>query len=477
VRCLKSLYLDRNHDELRDPLDVSAQRVLREGRAVGELAQELFPGGALARVGAPFDFAGALARTQVYIEAGEAVIYEAAIEHGGVLTFTDLLVREGDRWSLYEVKSANDVKPEYAWDVALQVHLLRESGFKLENAFLVHLNREYIRQGELDPPKLFVIVPCLDEIAPLLPEVAGWIDRCIATLDQDEAPEIEIGPHCDDPHPCDFKGHCWAHVPHPSVFNVHYLGKGAFKLYDQGVLRIEDIPDDYPLQKRSRFHVEAHKSGQTIVKPEALREFLGRLKYPLHFLDFETFSTAIPPFDGLGPHAQVPYQYSLHRQTEPVAEPEHSGYLAEAGTDPRAPLLERLLPETTGSGAIVVYNAGFERRILRGLADGFPAHRDEIAAREDRLVDLMEPFRQRHLYLPAMGGSYSLKAVLPALVPELEYAELEISDGTAAMEAYFELAEMVDPKGIQRVREALWDYCRLDTLAMVRIVARLTDYL
>lgn len=473
VNCKKSLYLNANHDELRDPLDESAQRRMQEGRRVGELARDRFPGGVLVQPGAPFNVVAALARTQELIEGGEAIIYEAALQADGVLAFLDILVRGDGGWRLYEVKSTTKAKVEHVLDVALQVHLLRRSGMDVEEAAVLHLNRDYVRQGDLDLQALFTPESVLEDVNALLPSIAVEIEACKMTLGGGVIPEIDIGPYCRDPVVCDFYGHCWAHIPTPSVFNVSFLGAKKFDLYNRGIVRIEDIPDDYPLNKRSSFHVESHKAWRETVDQIAIRAFLEGLDYPLHFLDFETFNLSIPPFDGVKPYMQIPFQYSLHVQDGIGAELKHSGFLAKAGTDPRLPLLERLLAETEGSGSIVVYNMGFEKTRLRELAEAFPAYATSLTDRIDRLGDLMVPFRERHLYKPEMGGSYSIKAVLPTLVPDLSYEGLEIAEGTMASDAYLNLWDETDPRRMERVREALWEYCKLDTLAMVRILERL----
>jgi hypothetical protein len=473
VQCQKSLYLNHYHHELRDELEEGAQHRMRLGLQVGELARDLFPGGELARTKGPFIAKAALDRTRKLIDGGTPVIYEAAVQHDGVLTFLDILVRTDSGWHAYEVKSTTAVKDEHHLDVALQYFILNSLGMQIEDMFLLHLNRDYVRHGDLDLAALFTPISLLEQAQALQTAVAAGIEACKATLKCDSVPEIDIGPYCKDPVECDFIGHCWAHVPEVSVFNVHYLGKKAFNLYAQDVLRIEDIPEDYPLSKRPRFHVEAHKSGQKIVDRNEIRAFLDGLTYPLHFLDFETFMLPIPPFNGTRPYIQIPYQFSLHLRDQPGGELRHSGFMAEAGTDPRQEFIERLLEGTQQSGSIVVYNLAFERTRLTELAEGFPEFTEQLQERIERLVDLMVPFKQRHLYLPEMHGSYSIKAVLPTLVDDLSYAGMSISDGTQAMVAYLSTWEDPDQARISTIRNELWEYCKLDTLAMVRITDEL----
>jgi hypothetical protein len=464
AQCQKSLFLNHNHRELRDQLDESVQHRMALGLQVGELARDLFPGGELARIETPFAAKVALDRTRALIETGTPVIYEAAVQYNGVLTLLDILLRTDSGWKIYEVKSTTDVKDEHHLDVALQYFVLNGLGMPVEDIYLLHLNRDYVRQGGLNLTSLFTPVSLLEQVQAIQSEIAAMIEISKTTLKRDTVPEIDIGRYCKNPVDCDFIGHCWSHVPEVSVFKVHFLGKKAFDLYAQDVLLIDDIPEDYPLSKRPRFHVEAHKSGETIVDHQAIREFLDGLVYPLHFLDFETFMLPIPPFDGTRPYMQIPYQYSLHIHDKPGGELRHNSFLAEAGADPRLEFTERLLEGTHQSGTIIVYNLGFERARLTDLVQGFPQFADQLLNRIERLVDLMVPFQKRHIYMPDMHGSYSIKAVLPALVQDLSYSGMPIADGTQAMVAYLSLAEEPDPARVESIHDA-----RLNTASWTRL--------
>ena len=194
------------------------------------------------------------------------------------------------------------------------------------------------------------------------------------------------------------------------------------------------------------------------------------LAAPLGFLDFETFMPAIPPFDGTSPYQQIPFQFSLHVRQVPGGLLRHAGFLAEGGQDARRALVEALLHEAAGLRSIVVYNRSFEDRVLKSLAAWLPEHAEALEQLRSRLVDLMEPFRRRDYCLPSMAGSYSIKAVLPALIPGLAYGDLEVADGQMAMQAYAALSREADPVQRENLRRALWAYCERDTEAMVRIV-------
>jgi CRISPR/Cas system-associated exonuclease Cas4 (RecB family) len=468
VQCQKSLALDAFHPELRDPLPATVRFRMRLGTEVGVQARKRYPGGEVGRV--PGSYELSLARTADLIRGGAPVIYEAAFEAAGVRVVADVLVHGESGWRLIEVKSTTGAKPEHAWDVAVQACVLRQTGLELEEAALLHLNRGYVRQGELDYQALFSETSLLKEANELQREVERWIAECQATLASGEVPEVPIGPQCHDPVDCDFIGYCWKNVPTPSVFDVSYIGKKAYDLYDQGIVRIEDIPADQALDKRSAFHVEAEKLGETIVKPDELRAFLLDLHYPLYYLDFETFALPVPPYDGLSPYHNVPFQYSLYVQAEPGRPLRHHGYLAEAGIDPRREFLEQLLEDTAGDGDIIVYHRPFERGVLTALAGAFPDRAEAIESRIGRLVDLLDPFRKRQYWHPKMGGSNSLKHVLPVFAPELSYEALEVENGEQAMDAFLRLADEGDPERVEALRHSLWEYCKLDTLAMVRIL-------
>jgi len=476
LQCHKSLYLNRFHKDLRDPVDPSTQAAFDRGHDVGELAQRLFPGGVLARASQPWFIREAVQRTQQLLDGGESVLYEPAFQYDGVMAYVDILAREGAAWHLYEVKSSTGVKEVYLPDAGIQAYILRGAGLDLAGVSIIHLNNRYVRKGELDLQQLFTVVSVLHEVEAMQGAIADQVAELKGVLGGGQVPQIDIGPHCTEPYDCDFIGHCWAHVPQPSVFDVARLPKEQmFGLYRSGILRIEDIPADLPLNETAQFQVEHHRSGQPGLDRRAVRAFLDSLRYPLYFLDFETTNPAVPPFDGLRPYGQHPFLYSLHRKESPSGDLEHSGFLAEAGEDPRHALAEALLRDAGVVGDVLVYSQSFEGTRIRELAEQLPGQAAGLEALGDRLRDLMEVFRQRQYYHPAMHGSYSIKAVLPALVPELGYDDLPIADGTAAMLAFAALPGEPDPARVGQIRQELWDYCQRDTLAMVRIVEALQE--
>ncbi|HAM33975.1 MAG TPA: DUF2779 domain-containing protein [Deltaproteobacteria bacterium] len=470
LQCHKSLYLDRHRPELRSEPAPELEALWASGHKVGDFARMLFPGGVVV----PFDGLTKeeqLAKTREEIARGTNAIYEATFVYDNVFVKADLLVRSRGSFDLYEVKSSTSVKEHYWDDVAIQYYVLSGSGIPMNKAYLVHINNSYVRNGDIVPEEFFV----LQDITGVVKEKQAAIPDTLAEMRdmlRGEVPGIDIGPHCDDPYECDFKDHCWAHVPEHSVFSLRGRGIDPWELYRQGVVRLDDVPLD-ALNLMQRMQAEYFLDQKSHADPEKVREFLARIRYPLCFLDFETFGSAIPMFDGTRPYQQVPFQYSLHRIDAAGKEANHFEYLAAPDADPREELAEKLLGEIPEGACVLVYNIAFERRVLKELGEFLPGIRKRLSAVADGMIDLMEPFRRRDIYHWKMNGSYSLKSVLPVLVPEMTYKGLEISDGAMASEAYFTMGEISDPAERSRLRKALLEYCRQDTLGLVRLLEKL----
>jgi hypothetical protein len=243
-------------------------------------------------------------------------------------------------------------------------------------------------------------------------------------------------------------------------------------MYRQGVVKLQDVPLD-SLNLMQRMQAEYFLDRKSHADPAKIREFLKKIRYPVCFLDFETFGSAIPLFDGTRPYQQVPFQYSLHRSDAGGEEVTHFEYLAHPGVDPRREIAEKLVGEIPDGACVLVYNMAFEKRVLRELGESIPMLRKRLKAVIDGMIDLMEPFKRRDIYHWRMDGSYSLKSVLPVLVPEMTYEGLEISDGAMASEAYFTMEEIADPAERSRLRKALLEYCGQDTLGLVRLLEKM----
>lgn len=468
-QCLKSLYLYKNFVHLRDPLSAERQAIFSRGSNVGVLARRLFPGGKDATI--PKKYAAQVERTRQLMDAGVTVIYEAAFQFEQVLAVMDIIVKKDDKWYAYEVKSSARVSAAYLLDAALQYYVITNAGIDLQDISIIHINSQYQRNGSIELDKLFTIVSVKQDALRAQPLVADKIVSAKDVLFNTSTPDVQIGEHCFSPYVCDFKGHCWSHVPKDSVFDISGMSRQQqFDMYNEGIVRIADVPEGYTLEKPARMHVNSFTSKQPVVNKEGLKTFLAGLAYPLYFLDFETFMPAVPLYDKTKPYQHIPFQYSLHYKENKASEAAHKFFLAEAGMDPRREFLERILKDTEAPGDILVYDDLMERSILNSLAADFPVYKDDVKERLSRIKDLAVPFQQRLYYHPAMKGSYSIKNVLPALVPGLRYEQLAISSGNMAMTAYEQLQRESDLFAIAETRDALLEYSKMDTLAMVKLL-------
>ncbi len=475
LQCHKSLWLYKHRPELRQEPDAATQALFDMGHTVGDLACELFPGGTEIEFNHE-DFSGMAAKTKQLVEGGTEVIYEATFREQGVFAMADILVRETDGWSMYEVKASTKVKNYHLNDAAVQWFAL-SNAINLKRAFIVHVNKQYVRDGKLDIHQLFTIedvTGIVESRQPSIPHALADMNSMLKLLE----PDIDIGMHCSDPFDCDFMGHCWCHVPDRSVFNLYrFSAKRKFELYQQGVVQYQDLDFD-DLNSMQTIQVKTALQNEEYINTDIINDFLGTLEYPLNFFDFETFMEAIPRYDCQRPYSQIPFQYSLHVVTEDGVI-EHREFLGDEFSDPREDLVNRMLADIELSGSIVDFNMGFEKRVIKELANIFPQQHDQLLALNDRFVDLIDPFRNLGYYHPEFNGSFSLKSILPAMFPddeELDYKKLNISDGQMAMGAFANLPLVSDPRERARTKRALLDYCHLDTLAMVKIWLRLKEF-
>ena len=472
IQCPKALYLSKNPPAFEITPDPDREAKFQVGREVGVLAQHLFPGGT------EVVFSGSsvteqIAKTSELIEAGVEVIYEASFAFDGIFIKADILVRTGSTWEINEVKMSTSVKDPNYDDAAIQYYVITNCGLPVSKVSLVHINNKYERQGDIDVQQLFTSEDVTEQALARQGTLPGIITDLREALQGDE-PVIDIDRYCSDPYPCEFVPYCWQHIPEDSIFSLKGRGINKFKYYNEGIIRLEDLPLD-KLNDAQRFQAIATINKEDSTNPAGVKDFLDSLWYPLCHLDFETFDTPIPPFDGTRPYLKIPFQYSLHIQEKEGAEPIHYEYLVEPGNDPRRELAENLLAEIPDDACVLTYNQSFEKGVLKNLAAAFPDLADDINARIENIRDLMVPFKKRHIYRWQMKGSYSIKEVLPALVPELSYDGLSVSDGMMAMRVYHEMCKTDDTDKILELRQGLLEYCRLDTLAMVKILNELNE--
>ena len=476
LQCEKHLYLYRNYYNEMDELSEMQKAIFKRGTNVGELARMLFPGGKVAAQGNPPDYDKALEVTKTLIDNNTKVIYEAAFMFDKILSIADIAVRKDDNWFIYEVKSSTSVSETYINDAALQYYVISNMGIKVKDFYIVYINNKYVRNGELSIKDLFVVQSVLESILPLQDNVRENVKRFKKLLMQNRIPSIDIGEHCYSPYRCSFFNYCRKHIPEDSIFDfsgMHLQKK--YELYNGGIVKLDDVPENFALSKSNKLQLEAYASSKSFIDKKEINNFISDLSYPILFMDFETFQPAVPLFDNSRPFQQIPFQYSIHLKEKNNDQLKHFQFLAEPGEDPRLKFIESLLKDVRGEADIIVYNKAFEVGRLKEIARDFPQYSDEIHNLILRIKDLMVPFQKKYYYAPQMKGSYSIKAVLPALVPDLNYDKLEINEGGLASLAYERLQTETDLMFIADIKQQLLEYCKIDTLGMVRILEKLNN--
>lgn len=474
IQCPKSLYLYKNHYELRDPVSVSQQQVFDRGIRVGKLAWLLFPGGRDVSPPNPFSYDASVAATKALVQQQYPVIYEAAFRHHGILAALDILVCRDGKWYAYEVKSSKAISQTYLLDCAIQYQVITGSGLPLEDFRIIHINGDYVMQGELEVDKFFTETSVLETVLERQPYVRERIEQAVSVLSKPQAPDMPIGAHCTKPYPCDFQGYCWKNVPPDSVWYLPGLSmpeKAAF--LERGITLIGEIrPSDMVFEKH-RIVLEAYKTRSPVVATDSLERFFRELTGPLYFFDLEAFQPAIPVFDGTRPFERIPFLYSLHISGEHGSATQHRYFIGEVGSDPRSAFAGQLLADTEAPGKIIVFNTLMEKSVLNKLAEDLPEYREALRERMARMVDFEVPFKNMWYYHPAMQGSFSLKTISRALLPDDPFARLPVKDGEAAMAMYHELYYDVTRSKEPEVLRQLVDYCRADTLALQKIFEKI----
>jgi Domain of unknown function(DUF2779) len=471
IQCLKRLYLQVHEPGLAALPNESSMAKLREGREVGELARKKHPDGVLVDA-SENDFSGAINKTtQLVADPGVPAIFEGAFKQDNIIVRTDILVRQPEGgWNLLEVKSSKSVKAHHAYDVGIQQFILNACSIEA-SPWLLHLNRDYVYNGRAyDLNKLFVSHDLTAEIGSLFEQLPGLIRQQRTVLSQSAPPEIEPGPQCKDPVLCEFYDHCNPELPEDHVsFLPSISAPKVNQLIGKGITSIHGIPADFPLSERQRLACHCVQT-QTAHFGKGLIQALGKLAYPLFFMDFETLSPAIPRFAGMRPYDPVPFQWSIHVRRSLGSEVEHHEFLAEDERDPRSAFLTSLLEVLGHEGHVIVYNRGFESQRLAELARWFPEQASPIAQVQARLWDLLDVVR-KNVYHPRFMGSFSLKRVLPALIPDMTYDGMEVSEGEQAGLVWEKMVRgQVSEQEKMKLRKALLAYCSQDTFAMVRLL-------
>lgn len=482
-QCPKSVWLKKYKPDVYE-IDDSVRARMDNGNVVGDFAMGLFGDYVevtAKRADGSLDLAKMIRFTKECIESGVENICEASFDFDGLYCAVDILRKDGDGYSIYEVKSATEIKAVYIFDVSYQKYVLEKCGVNVKHTYLVYVNNEYVRGKELDVKQVFKVKNVDDLVAKEYGNVDALLKDAEDLLANAQEPAIDISINCFAPYKCGFWKYCSQHLPKPSVFDLYRLNKTkAFECYQQGVVTFEDYERTgwYFSDKINRqVEFNLHDKG-VFADKDGIKAFLDTLSYPLYFLDFETMQPILPLYEGTHPYQQLPFQYSLHYIESEGGQLKHKEFLAVSGENPLRVIAESLVNDIPTDACTLAYNKAFECSRIKELAEMFPDLAPHLLNIRDNIKDLLDVFRDGYYYRKEIGGSFSIKSVLPAMFPgdpELDYHNLdEVHNGGEAMSIFPKIKDM-PPEQQTITRNNLLKYCELDTYAMVKIWQALCD--
>lgn len=472
LQCHKRLWWQINEpgsQEMRENL--AATYRMREGTRVGALARDYVPGGRLIRT-EPFTLEPSILETRDALgDDATRVLYEAAFSALNTSVRADILERNATGWTLIEVKATASLSEvEHVPDITVQACVLRVCGVPVSRYEIMHLNRA-CRHPDLS--NLYT----REDVTELVLESIDDIERKLIdesrVVEELEPPVVMTGGHCSQPRECEFVDRCWPELPKHHVTTLYRIGKKAASFVELGYETIDQLPDDIKLSAIAARQRRSVRQGEMIVERNSLVGALAAVAHPVAHLDFETVQPAIPLWPGCRPYDQVPVQLSCH-VVDIDGATRHHEWLFDGVGDPRIAAANAILDACAGARTVTAYYSSFERECIKLVAEACPEHAEPLRAIAESLVDLL-PIVREHVYHPEFAGSFSLKKVLPALVPTLTYQGLPIAEGETAQvqlsRMYFDAAMSADERA--ELRAALLQYCELDTRAMVELESAL----
>ena len=476
--CPESLWLLKNKPAIYPYGEFSlfAQKLVREGYEVEEYAKQLFP------KGIEISDRATATETKKIIENGGGIFFQPSFVTGkGCFARIDILEKlNNGSWHLYEVKSSSSVKKDrkhrHIEDACFQKFVLKENRLNVSKISIIHLNKKYVRQGEIIPHDLLEISDITEQVEDIYSGVVNQINSATTFLQKSNIDETRCS--------CLYKtrsNHCDAFdyfnsdLPQPSIHQIKSISKKKIgQLLDQGNTSVFDVPADFEFNEGQRIQVQSFQQNRPVINKQRIKTALGELHFPLHFFDYETFKSAVPKLDDLSPHGQLPFQVSIHtlQQNGTLT---HFEFLADTLEMP-SKMLEGMFKFTGLSGTFVSWYASFEIGRNRDMQTWSPEYSPYLEYINTHIFDLEKVFHSDYIDWRFQGSS-SIKKVLPVLVPDLTYTELYIQEGTAAMDVWERLVikqEFEDTR--EQTRKELLEYCKLDTLAMVEIYKVLKKY-
>ena len=468
-QCPRRLWLEVHRPDLKQE-SAATMASYDTGDKVGQIARDLYNpdgSGRLIDIDA-LGFPGVFNATTEALKH-RAPVFEAAFTTGDALALADVLLPTAtDRWRMVEVKSSTSVKDAQRDDVAVQAYVAKKAGVNLDGVAVAHIDSSWVYPGGHDYAGLLVEKNLTEEAVSRFGEVQQWIDSAQHIVAQKESPEIKTGPQCDSPYACGFYEHCASLEPAVEM-PITWLPRFRAQAWiERGVVDLRDVPAEELNEVQTRVR-DCTVAGTVYFDSRGAADDLAGLPLPGYFLDFETIQFGVPIWAGTRPYQQIPFQYSVHKIGR-NGTLKHGEFLDLSGADPSRAFAEHLIADCGTDGPVFVYNAAFEKSRMAELGERYPDLRAGLEAIIGRVVDLLPVARNRY-YHPSQKGGWSIKAVLPAAVPELSYEALDgVQNGGDAQEAFLEAIHLETPEDRKEaLRKQLLAYCALDTYAMVRL--------
>ena len=477
VQCKKMIWLNKYKPE--EYVETKSDTVMENGNEVGDLARRYFGNYSLVKFNEVL--IKMIMETKEYLKQNKKVICEASFKFDNLFASIDILKIDDDGVSIYEVKSSTEVKDIYKDDASFQAYILKKLGYTVKSVNVMYINSSYVLEGELDLKGLFRIEDVTAIAKSKEKEIELNVKEMNEILDNEKEPNIDLDMHCFKPYPCPFFKYCSKHLPEKNVFDIPGLLKSKkVSLYKEGKFKYEDlIKEDLNPKYLEQLDFELNNKEPKINKEE-IKKFMSNLKYPLYFIDYETYQVSVPEIQGTRPYQQLPFQYSLHILKDKDSRLEHKEFLADIDDKNFIRhFAESMIRDIPDNGSVIIYNKSFEPARNKEIAHMYPDLKKELNRINDNIIDFMEPFNKRYYYTKDMHGSSSIKAVLPALYPndpELNYHNLPlVHNGEEASETFLSLRGKTKEEQ-KSIRDGLLVYCKLDTYAMVKIYERFKDF-
>ncbi|MCP4161246.1 MAG: DUF2779 domain-containing protein [Deltaproteobacteria bacterium] len=471
LKCPQSLWLLKNKPEdfPKGEFSLFLEKLIKEGYEVEEYAQQLFPNA----IKLP-DF-GSAELTKKEIEKGNTQFFQATfLTEKGVFARIDILEKKEDgTWHIYEVKSSTRIKKDnkhnHLKDACFQKYAMLENGYNVSQVSIIYLNKEYVRQGNISPNQLLEIEDVTEQIDEIYSVVVNEINSAVNLINRENVNQNFCS--CREKtrsNHCDSFNYFNSDIPEYSIYEIGRISaKKIIDLIDQDVYAILDVPSDYAFNDVQQLQVESVRQNNPVIDQKAIKDKLNELTFPLHFIDYETYASAVPKIDGVRPHQHIPFQVSIHTMQQDGSI-EHFEFLADALELPNK-LIDFMESSTGKNGIFISWHASFEMSRNKDMIKMLPKYEEYLSYMNKKMFDLEDIFKTDYVDY-RFHGYTSIKKVLPIIVPELTYKNLEVQDGTMAMDTW---GRMVLENDLSKVKEDvvkdLLAYCEQDTLAMVEL--------